>query len=66
MSRELSEGFLSLEKEKGGSSVNYDEIRGHGKEFLTKRNIIINMLYLLYKSKCCMTQFSDWIRQKKF
>ena len=57
MSKGLSEGFLSLEKEKGCSSVDSDEIRGHEKEILTKGNIVINMLYLLYKSKCCMTTF---------
>ena len=57
MSKGLSEGFLSLEKEKRGSSVDSDEIRGHEKEILTKGNIVINMLYLLYKSKCCMTTF---------
>ena len=27
-----------------GSSVNSDKIRGHGKEILTKRSIVINML----------------------
>ena len=27
-----------------GSRVNSDKIRGHGKEILTKQNIVINML----------------------
>ena len=55
MNRELNVSFLSLEREKKGSSANSDEIRGHEKEILTKQRIVFNMLYLLYKSKCCMT-----------
>ena len=35
--------------------MNSDEIRGHEKEVLTKQSIVINVLKLLYKSKCCMT-----------
>ena len=37
--------------------MNSDEIRGHEKEILTKRNIVIDMLYLLFNAKCCMTIF---------
>ena len=52
MSRELSVGFLSLERvRKGVLSVNSDKIRGHKKEILMNQNIVINMLYLLYESK---------------
>ena len=58
LNRMLRVGFLSLEWEKErGLSVNSDEIRGHGKEILMNQNIAINMLYLLYESKCCMTIF---------
>ena len=58
MSRELSVGFLCLERErKGDSNVKTDKIRVHGKEILMDQSIVIYMLYLLYGSKCCMTIF---------
>ena len=58
MSRELSVGFLSLERvRKGGLSVSSDKIRGHGKEILLNQSIVIYILYLLYGPKCCMTIF---------
>ena len=43
--------------------MNSDEIRGHEKDILTKQNIVIIMIYLLYKSKCCMT--ISWLDRTK-
>ena len=47
----------------------------HEKEILTKQDIVINMLYLLYKRKCCMTIsylngtkeiLNNWLEKREF
>ena len=52
-----------LRGKKRGLSVNADEIWSHGKEILMHQSFVINMLYLLYESKSCMTIY--WLDKKK-
>ena len=53
MSRWLEE-ILSLERE-GGLECKSGGNLGSRKRNFNESDIVINMLYLLYKSKCCMT-----------